>query len=394
MKTHKGFSLIELMIAVTIGLLLMAAMVTLYLNLSRTNQEMAKTNSQIENGRFAIQIIENDLVHAGFLGGYVPEFDDLTASTSTAPTDVPAAIPGLCDVYSSWPTANPQYQQYRYNLLGIPVQLYDSTPSGCTTLITNKQANTDILLVRHAAMCAVGDTNCASDTAGELYFQFSRCSTDTDKFVLDNDATKFILKRRKCTTSATTDPTDGYAEKRKFISNIYYIRNYAVSSTDGTPTLMRSSFSLSGGTLGPQTAEPIITGIEGFRVELGIDNVSDDGTNIITGVKGTNPADSTLLYSAAVKWANPNNLVSPLNRGDGIPDSFVRPTLTLEQSTHVVAAKIYVLARADKTTPGYTDTKTYALGTTTLGPFNDSYKRHVFTTTVRLNNISGRRETP
>jgi type IV pilus assembly protein PilW len=43
---------------------------------------------------------------------------------------------------------------------------------------------------------------------------------------------------------------------------------------------------------------------------------------------------------------------------------------------------------------GYTDGKTYSLGTTTLGPFNDNFKRHVFSSTVRLNNISGRRETP
>jgi type IV pilus assembly protein PilW len=34
------------------------------------------------------------------------------------------------------------------------------------------------------------------------------------------------------------------------------------------------------------------------------------------------------------------------------------------------------------------------LGTAALGPFNDHYKRHVFSTSVRLTNISGRRETP
>jgi type IV pilus assembly protein PilW len=29
-----------------------------------------------------------------------------------------------------------------------------------------------------------------------------------------------------------------------------------------------------------------------------------------------------------------------------------------------------------------------------MGPFNDSFKRHVFSTTVRLVNPAGRRETP
>jgi type IV pilus assembly protein PilW len=56
--------------------------------------------------------------------------------------------------------------------------------------------------------------------------------------------------------------------------------------------------------------------------------------------------------------------------------------------------KLYVLARADAPTTGYLDSKTYALGTVALGPFNDGYKRHVFSTTVRINNVAGRRLTP
>jgi type IV pilus assembly protein PilW len=60
-----GFSLIELMIAVTLGLLIMTALVSLFVNTSRTNQEMAKTNSQIENARFALNVLADDLMHGG-----------------------------------------------------------------------------------------------------------------------------------------------------------------------------------------------------------------------------------------------------------------------------------------------------------------------------------------
>jgi type IV pilus assembly protein PilW len=62
---------------------------------------------------------------------------------------------------------------------------------------------------------------------------------------------------------------------------------------------------------------------------------------------------------------------------------------------NATSARIYVLARSREPTQGYVDTKTYGLGAgTTLGPFNDDYKRHVYTTTVRLPNIAGRRERP
>jgi type IV pilus assembly protein PilW len=63
---------------------------------------------------------------------------------------------------------------------------------------------------------------------------------------------------------------------------------------------------------------------------------------------------------------------------------------------HTVAAKISLLARNTTTTPGYLDTKIYALGlnadgtVNTVGPAGDGYKRHAYESVVRLNNTSGR----
>jgi len=72
--------------------------------------------------------------------------------------------------------------------------------------------------------------------------------------------------------------------------------------------------------------------------------------------------------------------------------------------TDVVAAKLYVLTRSKEPTAGYQDQKSYCLGEPqadgscaagdTVGPFNDRFKRHVFTTSINLTNISGRRDTP
>ncbi len=71
---------------------------------------------------------------------------------------------------------------------------------------------------------------------------------------------------------------------------------------------------------------------------------------------------------------------------------------------NVVAVKLYVLARSRDASPGYKDSKSYCLGepdadgscpaANTIAAANDDFKRHVFTTSMRLNNISGRRETP
>ncbi|MOA30913.1 hypothetical protein D3C78_1520340 [compost metagenome] len=53
-----------------------------------------------------------------------------------------------------------------------------------------------------------------------------------------------------------------------------------------------------------------------------------------------------------------------------------------------------MLVRSPQATPGYTDVKKYRLGAVEVGPFNDGFKRHVFSSFIRFNNIAMRRETP
>ncbi|TFW09373.1 pilus assembly protein PilW [Oxalobacteraceae bacterium OM1] len=376
-----GFTLIELMISIVISMVVLIALVSLLVSTNRNNGELARTNSQIENGRFAIQLLQGDVAQAGFWGAYVPSFDDLSAAG--APTDAPDAVPAPCLAYSAanWDAA------YKKNLMGIPVQGYDAAPSGCSSVVASKKADTDVLVVRHAEGCVPGAANCDADTTGRLYFQASLCESDITggtPYVLDT--TGFTLQIKGCTGTL--------AEKRRFISNIYYIRDYATTAGDGIPTLVRSQFDLAGTSLAHQTAVPLIEGIEHLKVEYGIDdktrcNTSVDYTTAITRI---NPS------SCAIDADTSKNTL-PTNRGDGIPDgAYVRCTTaapcTAAQLSNAVSVKIYVLARSKETTPGYTDSKTYALGTSTVGPFNDSYKRHVFSTTVRLVNVAGRRETP
>lgn len=371
-----GFTLIELLVAMVIGLMLIGGVVQLFVGISRNNADMASTNEQIENGRFVLQTIQNDVVHGGFWNGFVPEFDDLTAAS--APTDIPTAIPAPCAAYSTWNTA------YKTGLLGIPVQVYDSVPSGCTSLIADKKANTDLLIVRHADICAPGDANCEADTSSsaspKVYFQAQLCGDTAASayvYVLAHNTvggpptTVFNLKKRDCATAA---------EKRKYVSNIYYVRN--------DNTLMRVEF---GGTSGFEwgTPQELITGVEGFAVELGIDYLSDSGADITAG----SPAG----YTQVISWSSQSVKNSPTNRGDGAPDgAFIRcgTGCTVGQLINTVAVKLHVLVRSSSTSLDYTDDKSYALANTTLGPFNDHYKRHIYTTTVRLNNVSARRQTP
>ncbi len=342
---QRGFSLTELMVASTIGMFIMIALIALFINISRTNVEMTKMNAQIENGRYAIQILQHDIAHAGFWGNYLPK----TASS----------IPDTCLPFEAWT------DEHKNDLLGIPLQIYgDNPPSGAgcaVNIFDSKIPNTDTLLVRHAETCLPGEENCEADLSNALYFQSSlsyggNCPPASNR---TPDTTPFILDTTNFDTLTKNDCLTPVTEKRKFISNLYYIRNYARNPGDKIPTLMLSQFDTVTGKLAQQPAIALIEGIEGFVVEVGVEE--------------------------------------PEGEIDGAPEGeFFRcneeNACDLEILSNVVMVRIHLLARADSPSPGYTDTKQYELGSELLGPFDDGYKRHVFSTTIRLNNISSRRE--
>lgn len=462
-RRHAGMTLVELMVAMAISLLVLLALVNVYVNLARANDELAKTNGLIENGRSAIQILQNDLVHAGYWSGFVPQFDDLIFEN--VPADVPTAVPNACLVYTAWTS------EYKTNLIGIPVQSSDALPSGAGCIsFPAQRPGTDVILVRHAETCVPGGPNCDADTAGRLYMQASMCdaeknagtvsSATSNSIVLDGDASAvdaayagltlrivsgtgmgqlrnistydgssrtatinspwtvipdntsvygfeyalgtnaFPLHKRDCVGTgapASLPITAGtLAEKRRLISNIYYIADLPHPDGGGrtVPTLMRSQLDVSGGAIAQRTPVRLLDGVEALRVELGIDNTGKTGTAV--------------NYAEALQWQDATTKTHPTNRGDGSPDFFKRCTTaipcTAAELMDVVAVKLYVLARSRDATPGYTDSKVYCLGEpaadgscpagSTIAAANDSYKRHVFTTGMRLINISGRRETP
>ena len=60
-----GLTLLELMISLTIGLFLVAGISTLIARQSSTRAELDKSARQIENGRYAMTLLQDDIQHAG-----------------------------------------------------------------------------------------------------------------------------------------------------------------------------------------------------------------------------------------------------------------------------------------------------------------------------------------
>lgn len=60
----------------------------------------------------------------------------------------------------------------------------------------------------------------------------------------------------------------------------------------------------------------------------------------------------------------------------------------------VTAVKLFLLTRDLLPTAGYTDTRSFVMGSRTIGAAGDAFRRRQMSSTVKLVNMAGRREAP
>jgi type IV pilus assembly protein PilW len=330
---NSGFTLIELMIAVTLGLLVLAALTSFFVRTSYNRSELERNSQQIENGRFAISALRDDMMIAGF-------YSDIFMPGSTV-WNAPAACAtsgNMGFVPSQLTPAMP-----------VPILLYPlgaGAPAGCTP---NILANTDVIVIRRFN---TEQTPVASVVASQTYVQISECKTDNvaTPYLIDTGANvaNLILKNRAC--SATADLW-------RYREQLYYIRDYSVNVGDGIPTLVLMELAVDPADNALKMLPvPLVEGIENLRVDLGVDAAA-------TGTPSSWKRCDAAGPCTAVDYSN------------------------------VVAAKVYVLSRTLDQSREYTDDKTYNLGVSgTTTAAGDHYKRHVYSTLISMPNRSGPRE--
>jgi type IV pilus assembly protein PilW len=248
-----GLSLIELMISLTIGLLLLTGITSLIVQQSNTRGELEKASRQIENGRYAMQLLHDDIQLAGFYSEYSPA-SGVTYTVPTDPCDI--ATGGGDSGWSTTPTVP-------VPIYGFPGALTDPT-TATTCGLTNYKPYTAILVVRRTASAAV---NPAGPLAG-TYLQVSQCSTAATPFVLGTGG--FSLLQKDCLTPANIRP---------YIVDIYYISTCSVCGTDTIPTLKMVQ---AGPNAAPSAPIPLVEGIDNMQFDYGIDNSGDGAPDSYT----------------------------------------------------------------------------------------------------------------
>lgn len=249
-----GFSLIELMVALALGLFLTLIMISSTVSLFRVGRNIEQTGEVAESSRYLVALLQTELPLAGYFGpiDYQP--------------DITAVPPDIC----SGPLDAGLNNALAFAIQGLNNVAEGSRLCGGDTLL----AGSDVLLIRRASSMAL---NPFSDSLLGVQHYIQAVPNNV---VLDIGADPAVFSLRG---------SDGLtpAPIRAWHQAIYYIAEDS--------TFKRRRFHR--GSLGP--AEPLAEGVDDFQLSYGIDRSG----NGIPNAKGKRAAFVDAPASAQ-EWHN------------------------------------------------------------------------------------------
>jgi type IV pilus assembly protein PilW len=314
-KNNLGFSLIELMISMAIGLVLVAAMITLYVSQQNSYRQLEALSRMQENARYAFEIMGHDIRMAGNWTCYVPG--------QTAPSNF------LNTPTSAWwrDTGRPLFgveeggtfpSDYSANVLRGDTVLvlradHDATPGIVGGTYDLGTADISVANATYLQGTLLILTDCKIQTA---VFQKSGPSGAASGTIEHAAGASPTPGNSAADLLGALSPTSVVgARVMPLLAQAYYLRNsprkYSNSAAN-IPSLYRQALTTSGGNAST-TAEELVDGVIDMQVVYGEDTSS--------------PVDRAIdVYRAASSVANWANVLA------------VRVTLTMQSTENNIAS--------------------------------------------------------
>jgi type IV pilus assembly protein PilW len=239
-RATRGLSLVELMVAIALGLALLTALTALFVNTSGARRELDRSAELHEAGRYALGFLRDELSHAGFYG-------PLVGATGT--NDQPCATDSAV-----WADSLALHVRGRNQ---------DETGAQFSCIDALRKPGTDAVFMQRASTCVAGAAGCDPLTPGLAYLQVSGCGEEysTNPFVAaiatrGGEASPFTLRTREC---VVTQP----APVRRMVRRIFFVAtDDSLNYVDITP-------------MGVSDPVLVSAGIENLQFEYAIDTDRD-----------------------------------------------------------------------------------------------------------------------
>lgn len=322
-KNVKGVSLVELLVAIVVSSILVLGIGEVFKLNKRTYQTQDDSARMQESGRFAFNMLMQDLRRAGYYGGNadtanITGTSGIVAATNTCPAD------------TTWG------RMLERRIIGL-----DDT-AAAYACITNYSRG-DVITTRYTQGANVSATTMAAN-ANTFYIRSS------------------MFEGRLFIGSAQANGTNAVAETPNSVqtlsSHAYYVgtttRNCRFNDESNNPIPITALYRETLSSAGVPTREEVANSIEHLQIQYGVD------TN----------ATSDLM-------------VNRYYDADAISNDI---TVTPNWS-QVVTVRFWVLARAECPTNGYNNTKTYVMGDQPYQPNDNFKRQLYSTTVSLRNGI-------
>ena len=304
-ESAKGFSLVELMVAMVLGLIVVVGASAVYLASKRSLTETEQIAALSENGRFALQLISNSARHIGFYGGANPA--DISRDGSLG------AVAGNC-------TGPAEAYDTRNSIFAVRVT--NATVLGC---ITDAVVGTDVLVIKGVDPTPLSDGDPDDPDAvldGAISFPAGAWNNQR-AYVIANSERGILVD------GADTPPSVQVGDFARGTAWPYRLQIYYIRQGD-TPTLSRKvlAWNSVAGAMSVQTQD-LVRGVENIRFLFGYDSSNNGRVDTL--------ANLTDVTTAGM-WGQ------------------------------VISLQAFILLRSDVSDPNYDNAKTYHLGDIDITP--------------------------
>ncbi|MBK9132341.1 MAG: PilW family protein [Gammaproteobacteria bacterium] len=266
---QRGLSLVELMVAITISLILLAGVVQIFLS-SKTSYRLLEATSRVqENGRFAVGFITEDVRMAGYRGCYRDTPANIEAGISSPTSfnwDYATAIQGNEWTGAAWSP-------------GLNALVAGQVVNGSDVLITRGLADDGVNLTATSTSTQIfasdtsnitnGDIMIVSDCTQSSVFQVTSQTSAAGSVTLNHATGGAWTPGNASSSLARLYGVD--AQVGRLVTNVYYIGTGA----SGSPALFRQSTQPGGAIQAQELAEDV----ENMQVLYGEDTDNDGVAN-------------------------------------------------------------------------------------------------------------------
>jgi type IV pilus assembly protein PilW len=345
---QSGFSLVELMIGMLLGVMLLAGAASIYLASKRSFTEVEQIAALSDNARFALQILTDSLRHVGFTGqGYNNSID------------IDPAIASVTSNCTNTAASNAEAYNLARPLEGVLVNgtYGDEVDRSLFTCITDAKSATDVLIIKHVVSAPLWDADPDDPNAvrnGEIDFPGTLDPSTT--YVMTNNVVARLFDGNDMAPTITLGGDIPNGTAWPYLFEIFYVRNTATG-----PHLARKYLQWNS-TLNANEVktENLAAGVERMHFMFGRDTDADGEIDIYSNISEVNAPPGA--------WAEVASIEAYLLVRNATPDP------------QYIDEKFYVLADKDPFQP-----KATPFTGSTIAPNN--FRRMVMHTSVSMRNM-------